>query len=138
MMTLACLNSSNAAQRRYVFRMLISAGFSIVFSLAAKLSIRFGHLPHFAVFLVALLPAFPIIGALVVTGVYLAEENDEFQKQMLVESLLGGMAITLAGTTVWAYLEAMASVPHFDSIWIYPIFWIATCVTYPFVSMRYR
>lgn len=133
-----CLKPANLAQRRYVFRMLVSAGFSIVFSIAARLAIRFGHLPHGSAYLIALLPAFPIIGALVVTGLYLAEETDEFQRQLLIDSVLGGMAITLAGTTVWGYLEAMASVPHLDSIWIYPIFWIATGVSMPFVWMRYR
>lgn len=135
---LECLNSSNAAQRRYVFRMLVSAGFSIVFSIAAKLVIHFGHLPHGVTYLVALLPAFPIMGALAVTGLYMAEEHDEFQRQLWIESLLGGMGVTLAGTTVWGYLESMASVPHLDAIWIYPIFWIATCVSFPVVWMRYR
>lgn len=137
-MMVECLKSSNLAQRRYVSRMLVSAAFSIVFSIGAKLAIHFGHLPRGAAYLVALLPAFPIIGALVVTGLYLAEENDEFQRHILIESVLGGMGITLAGTTVWGYLESMVSAPHLDSIWIYPIFWIATCVCTPFVWMRYR
>lgn len=138
MMMVGCLKPANVAQRRYVSRMLVSAGFSIAFSIVAKLAIRFGHLPHGVAYLVALLPAFPIIGALVVTGLYLAEETDEFQRHILIESVLGGMGITLAGTTVWGYLEAMAAAPHLDSIWIYPIFWIATCVTFPVVLMRYR
>lgn len=137
-MMIECLKPSNLAQRRYVSRMLVSAGFSILFSIGAKAAIRFGHLPHGVSYLIALLPAFPIIGALVVTGLYLAEENDEFQRQLLIESVLGGMGITLAGTTVWGYLEAMASVPHLDSIWIYPIFWLATGVCTPFVWKRYR
>ena len=133
-----CLKPANLAQRRYVVRMLISAGFSIVFSVIAALAIRFGHLPHGAAYPIATLPAFPIIGALVVTGLYLAEERDEFQRQLLLESLLGGIGITLAGTTVWGYLESMAHAPHLDSIWIYPIFWVATGFSMPFVWMRYR
>ena len=95
-----CLWPSNAARRRYILRMLASAGFSVAFSYTAKFAIRFGHLPHGIAYLVAILPAFPIIGALVVTGLYLAEETDEFQRHLLIESVLGGMAITLAGTTV--------------------------------------
>lgn len=133
-----CLNPVNLAQRRYTFRMLLSAGFSILFALAAKLTIRLGHLPHGVTYLVAVLPAFPIIAALVFTGLYLAEETDEFQRQLLIESILGGMGITLAGTTVWGNLEGMASAPHLDSIWIYPIFWIATALSMPLVRMRYR
>jgi hypothetical protein len=133
-----CLMPQNAAQRRYVFRMLVSAGFSILFSVAAALAIRIGHVRGVTAYLLAILPAFPIIGALVVTGLYLAEEKDEFQRQLLVESLLGGMGITLAGTTVWGHLESFIHVSHLDSIWIYPIFWIATGLSMPFVLKRYR
>jgi hypothetical protein len=133
-----CLMPQNAAQRRYVFRMLVSAGFSILFSVAAALALRVGHVRGFTAYLLAILPAFPIIGALVVTGLYLAEEKDEFQRQLLVESLLGGMGITLAGTTVWGHLESFIHVSHLDSIWIYPIFWIATGISMPFVWKRYR
>ena len=61
------------------------------FSTIAALSIRFGHPPIGAAYLLAVLPAFPIMGALVVTGLYLAEEKDEFQRQLLVESVLGGI-----------------------------------------------
>lgn len=137
-MLLDCLRPANSAQRRYLFRMQASAGFSIAFSIAAKLILRYEHLPHGAGYLVAILPAFPIMAALVVTALYLSEETDEFQRQVLIESLLGGMGITLAGTTVWGYMESMAAAPHLDSIWIYPIFWIATAVCMPLVWMRYR
>ncbi len=91
-----------------------------------------------AVYFVAVLPVFPIIGALVVTALYLGEEKDEFQRQVMLESLLGGMAMTLAGTTVWGYLESLANAPHLDAIWVYPIFWIATVISFPLVWMRYR
>lgn len=138
MTMIECLRPANAAQRRYVFRMLVSAAFSILFSTIAATAIRFGHLPHGAVYPIAVLPAFPIIGALVVTGLYLAEEKDEFQRQLLIESVLGGMGITLGGTTVWGYLESMAHAPHLDAIWIYPIFWVAAGLSMPFVWMRYR
>lgn len=135
---IGCLNPTNVAQRRYVIRMIWCAGGSIVFALAAKVALRLGHLPDAAVYPIAIFPAFPIMAALVVTGLYLAEEKDEFQRQVLIEAVLGGMAITLAGTTVWGYLEAMAHAPRLDAIWIYPIFWIATAACWPFVLRRYR
>jgi hypothetical protein len=133
-----CLLGVNPAQRRYVLRMFVSALFSLLFASIAALSIRFGHLHGGLAYLIAILPAFPIMGALVVTGLYLAEEKDEFQRQILVESVLGGMGVTLAGTTVWGYLESFVHAPRLEAIWIYPIFWIATCVSTPFVWKRYR
>jgi hypothetical protein len=133
-----CFKSTNIAQRHFVSRMLISAGFSVLFCLVAALAIRFGHLQHTVAYFVAILPAFPIFGALAASAVYLAEEKDEFQRQILLESLLGGIGLTLAGTTVWGYLESFVGAPHLDAIWIYPIFWVATGVSVPFVWMRYR
>lgn len=133
-----CLWPSNPARRHFIVRMLVSAIFSLAFSTVASLTLRFGHRHGVAVYFVAVLPAFPIIGALVVTALYLGEEKDEFQRQVMLESLLGGMAMTLAGTTVWGYLESMANATHLDAIWVYPIFWIATVVSFPLVWMRYR
>jgi len=118
--------------------MIWCAAGSIVFALVAKIALRLGHLPDAAVYPIAIFPAFPIMAALVVTGLYLAEEKDEFQRQVLIEAMLGGMGITLAGTTVWGYLESMAHSPHLDATWVYPIFWIGTAVCMPFVRRRYR
>ena len=133
-----CLWPSNPARRHFIVRMLVSAIFSLAFSTIASLTLRFGHPHGVAVYFVAVLPAFPIMGALVVTGLYLAEEKDEFQRQLLVESVLGGIAITLAGTTVWGYLESFVHAPPLQAIWIYPIFWVAAGISFPFVWMRYR
>jgi hypothetical protein len=125
-------------QRRYVLRMLVAAVFSLLFSAMAAAAIRAGHAHASLAYLFAILPAFPIMGALVVTGLYLAEETDDFQRHVMVQSLLGGIAITLSATTVYGYLEALAHVPHIQMTWVYPIFWIATSVSVPLVWMRYR
>ncbi len=128
----------NAAQRRYVIQMWIVAGLCILFALVSALAFRLGHLTGLWSYPVAVLPAVPIIGALVCTGTYLAEETDEFQRSLLVQSLLGGIGVTLAATTAWGYLEHFVHTAHFDAIWIYPIFWFATALSYPVVRLRYR
>lgn len=128
----------NGPQRRYVLRMLIAAGFSILFSTIAAVAFRLSHIHGGAGYLVATLPAFPIMGALVCTGLYLAEETDEFQRHLLVQSLLGGMGITLSATTVYGYMESFAHVPHIQLTWVYPLFWVFVLVSFPFVWMRYR
>ncbi len=89
--------------------------------------------------LLAVLPAVPILAALVCTVTYLAEEIDEFQRSLLIESILGGIGVALAATTVWGYLESFVrTTPHFGAIWVYPLFWFATALSYPVVRMRYR
>jgi len=118
--------------------MWVSAGLCVLFSVVAALVFRFYH-PHGVFsYLAAVLPALPIIGALVYTGVYLAEEKDEFQRNLLVQSLLGGTGGILAVTTTWSYLEDFAHAPHLDLVWVYPLFWLFAGISYGFVRARYR
>ena len=129
---------NNPAQRRFVIRMWIMAALCVLFSLVAALVFRHSH-PHGVVsYLVAVLPALPIIGALIYTGVYLAEEKDEFQRNLLVQSLLGGTGGILAVITAWGYMEDFARAPHLDLIWVYPLFWLCAGISYVLVRARYR
>jgi len=133
-----CL-STNPAQRRYTIQMWIAAGLCILLALISVRSFRLWHPGGMLAYPLAVLPALPIVFTLVCTGTYLAEETDEFQRSLLIQSLLGGIGITLAATTIWGYLEHFFhTTPHFDAIWVYPMFWIATALSYPVIRMRYR
>ena len=128
----------SAAQRRLTNRVLGTLALTVLFAVIAGLGIRFGHLRGIPAYLVAVLPALPIIGVIAAFGVFLDEENDEFQRNLLVQCLLGGIGGTLAVTTVWGYLEAFVHAPHLPAIWIYPIFWLFVLVSWPVVWRRYR
>ena len=128
----------NPAARRFVVRMWVAAGLCVVFAVLAAPVFRLGH-PHGVVaYLVAVLPALPIMGALVGTGVYLGEEKDEFQRNLLAQSLLGGTGVTLAATTAWGYMEDFARAPHLSLTWVYPAFWLFAGISYGVVWWRYR
>ncbi|UWZ82220.1 hypothetical protein [Occallatibacter riparius] len=129
---------SNTAQRTYVVRTFVGALLCLVVTTGASVGFRFGHLSGPLAYLVAALPAFPIMGMLVVTGLYLSEEKDDFQRELMVQSLLAGIGLTLASTTVWGYLEDFAHAPHLSMVWIFPMFWVFTGLATPFVWMRYR
>jgi hypothetical protein len=86
----------------------------------------------------AVLPALPIVAALIWTGVYLDEEKDEYQRNVLIQCLLGGMGVTLAMTAVWGYLEDFAHVPHMHLTFVYAIFWFSAAFSYPVVKSKYR
>ena len=127
-----------AAQRRYVIRSLEGAGLVIALAVGAAAAFRLGHLHGPLTYVVAVLPALPIIWVLIETGVYLAAEKDEFQRNILVQCLLGGIGGTLAATTIWGYLEDFARAPRLDLILVYVIFWFFAAITNPVVSRRYR
>jgi hypothetical protein len=128
----------NPTERRYVIRMWIMAALCVLFSLVAALVFRHSRPHGILSYLVAVLPALPIMGALIYTGVYLAEEKDEFQRNLLVQSLLGGTGGILAVTTAWGYMEDFARAPHLDLVWVYPLFWLFAGISYGLVRARYR
>jgi hypothetical protein len=109
---------------------LLAVGVALVFRLL--------HLHGVPAYAAAVLPALPILWLLVEMGRYLAAEKDEFQRNLLVQCLLGGTGGTLATTTVWGYLEDFARAPHLDLVLVYAIFWLFVLVSYPVVRLRYR
>ena len=137
-MSIFLCRTGSPVQRRFAARMWIAGGLCVLFAFIAAFAFRHGHLHGIPAYLVAILPALPIFGALIWTGVYLDEEKDEFQRNVLIQCLLGGMGVTLAVTTAWGYLEDFAGVPHMDPVYVYAIFWFAAVLSYPVVRMRYR
>ena len=131
-------SAKNLARRRFARRCYMSAALVVLFSLTAAASFRLLHLHGVAAYAVAILPALPILWALVAVGQYLREETDEFQRSLHVEYLLWGIGGTLAVTTVWGYLEDFVHVPRLDLVYVYPIFWLFVAIAMPVVRARYR
>jgi 4-amino-4-deoxy-L-arabinose transferase-like glycosyltransferase len=128
----------NPAQKRYVVRMIWAGFFCMLFSLAAVLGIRHGHVAGFPSYLLALLPALPVAWTLVMTGAYLSEEKDEFRRNLYIQAILCGVAATLAVVTAWGYMEDFGRAPHLRLAWVYPMFWIFVAAAFPLVARRYR
>jgi hypothetical protein len=126
------------AQRRFVRVCWMSGGLVAVLAVAAAAAFRLWHLKGLLAYPVAVLPALPILWVLIETGRYLALEKDEFQRNLMVQCLLGGIGGTLAVTTVWGYMEDFARAPRLDLIWVYPIFWLFVGIAMPVVYRRYR
>ena len=120
--------------RRFIASMLVYCAL-ILFTVWT-----FKHRPPTGVlaWLLAILPSLPIIGGLAAAGLYLVEEKDEFQRTIFVESMLMGIGVTLAVTTVWGFLENFLHVPHFDLYLVFPFFWFIVGVSTPLLKARYR
>ena len=75
-------------------------------------------------YLIALLPALPIIGFFGVIGRYLLDETDEYLRMLMVRQTLvaSGFALTIA--TVWGFLESFDLAAHFDAYWIAVIWFV--------------
>jgi hypothetical protein len=110
----------------------------LVFAFFAAAAIHLWHFSGAAAYCVAVLPALPILGYLAAVFAYLAEEKDEFERNLLVQCLLAGTGALLAAVTIWGNLEEFARAPHLRLVWIYPIFWIFVAISMPVVKARYR
>ena len=80
----------------------------------------------------------PIIGFIVIIGLYLAEEKDEFQKSVLVQSMLWAIGATLAVTTFWGSMEKFSQAPHMDIASVQFLFFLVYIVALAANRWRYR
>lgn len=128
----------NPVARRFLWRFL--AAMTLYVACLAVAVIAFVHYKPTgpAAYVLAVLPAVPIIGMLTVFGFYLAEESDEFQRSLFVQSMMWSTGATLAATTAWGFLENFVHVPHLQLTLIFPLYCAFWGVATPFVKLRYR
>lgn len=89
-------------------------------------------------YLLAGLPAAPLVGIIIVLALYLLEETDEFLKVRMVEALLWGLGAILVISTVWGFLELLAGAPRLQLHWLFPIFCVAMGLADLLARWRYR
>lgn len=130
--------SKSPARRRLIRSSLMSAISLVLLAAGVAESFRFWHLKGLPADVVAVIPALPILWFIVGMGRYVAAEKDEFQRNLLVQSLLYGTGGTLAATTIWGYLEDYAHAPHLNLIFVFPLFCIFMAIAKSLVQLRYR
>jgi hypothetical protein len=129
---------STKAGRRYIYRLAPTMVVYLVFLFIAQWTFHHLHPTGIVVYLLAVLPALPLVGTLAIVGLYIAEESDEFERSIIVQSILWGLGGTLAISTIWGFLEDFAKAPHISTFYVYVFFWIFMGISQPFIRMRYR
>lgn len=104
--------ASNSAQRRYTFRVmgLMTAYVALLF--LANWLFKSGDAVGAAAWLIAILPALPIVGVILVIGRLIVELRDEYVRMLLVRQTLIATAVMLAIATAWGFLEDFGLVSH--------------------------
>lgn len=128
----------SSAAKRYLRRFIPTMLLYVVLVLATSFSFRQLHLTGPVAWAVAIAPALPILAMIAIMGLYLKEEVDEFQRNVLIEAILWGFGLTMALTTVWGFLEFHAEAPALPSFWVFPIFCGAMGLAQVLVARRYR
>lgn len=111
-----------SAARNYLTRMLV-VSLTYVGSLAtASVLIEDGDPITFLSVLVALVPGIAVAGYFWAIGKYLAEQQDEFLRMLMVRQSLIATGLAFSAASIWGFLESFGQVPHLDAYW-WPILW---------------
>jgi hypothetical protein len=98
----------------------------------------YGHLRGVFVYLPAILFALLGVGFIVIFGLYLKEEQDEFQRAIWVQSLLWGIGATLTVITFWGSLVEFELVKGLKLMFVFPLFMLITVIARLVLRLRYR
>jgi hypothetical protein len=128
----------STAEKRYLVRLLPAVMLHAVMLFASVWIIRHHDPQGLLLWSLAIAPALPILVAIGATGLYVVEETDEFLRAVLVQAMLWGMGLTLAGCTIWGALENGALIPHLPPYMVFSIFCAAMGMAQPVVRWRYR
>ena len=107
-----------AAQRRYNRRVLWLSAVYAVFLFGAVYAFKHHLLSGPAAYVAAILPALPIIGIFAAIGLYLAEEQDEYVRMLMVRQTLWASGFALSLATIWGFLESFGLVGHVESFYV--------------------
>ena len=131
-------NKLNKASKRYTRRLAAVMFFYMLTVWRVTPFVRTHHLSGRSLYIASALPTIPVIVMLVVVGLYLREERDEYARQQTVVSMLWAIAITLGFTAFTDFLRsygAIAAVPPFTE---FCLFWLSMGVVSAVQTMRNR
>ena len=110
------------ATRNYLMRMLVVSVAYIGSVFAASQLIEDGDPVTVLSVIIALVPGLAIALYFWAIGKYLAEQQDEFLRMLMVRQSLIATAIAFSAAAIWGFLESFGQVPHVDAYW-WPIIW---------------
>ncbi len=113
----------SAAMRRYLWRVALSMTLYIGILVAAKLAFRFVEPHSLLAYVLALMPALPIVGVFWAVMRLLMEESDEYLRMLLVRQTLFATGFCLVVMTGWEWLQNFDLVPQGNGGFGAAFFW---------------
>ena len=115
---------STPALKRYNGRVILLSLFYAVFLLIAVYGFKHQLVPNALKYVIAVLPALPIIGIFAALGRYLVEEGDEYLRMLMVRQILWASGLTLSVATIWGFLDNFGLVGHADGYWLIAVWFL--------------
>ena len=113
---------------RYNWRVIWLSLLYAAFLIPAVYGFKHQLVPRSLAYLVAVLPALPIVGLFLATGRYLVEEQDEYVRMLRVREMLWAMGFTLSCATIWGFLDNFGLVGHVDAYWIVVLWYFGQAI----------
>ena len=126
------------AVHSYTRRIMITMAVYIVACILAVTARDHLHTDRLLVIVLAIATAIPLVAVIAIVGLYLKEETDEFQRELLVQQILWATGLTLTCTSTWGMLEMFSGVPRLPAFYIFVIFWIFFGLVSVPLRRRYR
>jgi hypothetical protein len=112
------------AAKRYSVRVIVLSLIYGAFLLPAVYAFKHHLIGGVLAWVVAVLPALPIVGIFAAIGLYLVEEKDEYLRMMTVRQTLWASGIMLSLATIWGFLESFDMVSHIPAYYA-SVLWFA-------------
>jgi hypothetical protein len=103
---------------RYNKRVIILSLIYSAFLIGAVYGFKHHLVSGVFAWIVAILPALPIIGIFAAIGLYLVEEQDEYVRMLMVRQTLWASGFSLSIATMWGFLESFELVSHVEVYWV--------------------
>jgi len=132
------MRAQTPAGKRYLRRFFPMIIAYVVVLFAATYAIDLYKPQGAALIVLAILPALPIIGVLIVIGAYLLEERDEFLRQQVVTAMTFGTGVVLSAATMLGFLQIGHVIDHVDVFWAFPLWCAAWGLAQCWLSLRDR
>ena len=106
------------ATQRYNKRVILLSLVYAAFLIGAVYAFKHHLVGGPVAWIVAILPALPIIGIFAAIGLYLVEEQDEYVRMLMVRQTLWASGFALSIATMWGFLESFELVSHVEVYWV--------------------
>jgi len=132
-----CEWKSNAA-KRYQITVAIEMASYILILFGVETFVKRHHPAGAELYALAALPSIPIIAVLVAVGIYLRDEKDEYQRHLMVKSMLWGTACVLSLSTFLAFLHSFGWTGSVSPFTEFVAFWFVVAAAKAFYQLTNR
>jgi xanthosine utilization system XapX-like protein len=106
------------AWKRYNWRVVwLSLAYATLL-IGAVLALKYHLVSGVMTYAIAILPAVPVIGIIGAIGLYLAEEQDEYVRMLMVRQTLWASGFALSAATIWGFLESFELIGRVDGYYV--------------------